>query len=514
MPSLRSVSIEPLNQERVTKEYDISRIRELALTAIRHSIIIVDGSRDDQPIIFANRAFAELTGYSVEEVVGKNCRFMSGPDTSAETRAEIRAALAKRVPFEGMILNYHKDGTAFWNEISITPVDDDGGQFWIGVQNDVTERLELETRLRESQRLEAIGKLSGGIAHDFNNILALVLGNAEIIAEDAERGSLAAEAASDIIEAATGGSKLVTRMLQYARGEGGLREEVGVNAIVEDMVALLTRTIGDPVRLETNLSAAVGRVCVDRTLFETALLNLALNARDAMASGGIVKISTRRRSNAGPALGTVAIISVSDTGKGMDEATKARAFEPFFTTKHDGRGNGLGLAMVYNFVKQSGGDVLIESAPGRGTTVSMLLPIDEPTIRSVPAADRRPQILVVEDDPKVRKMLALHLDRGGYAVDEVESAEEALDALQGGLVPALLLSDIRLRDGMTGVELVMQLKSRDAAFPMLLMTGFSDELEKYADAIENVPVLRKPFRSADLLSKIDRAIERRTAAIS
>ncbi|PCD02174.1 hybrid sensor histidine kinase/response regulator [Sphingomonas spermidinifaciens] len=488
-----------------SKDYDISRLRELALDAIQQSVIIADANQDGRPIVFVNRAFSDLTGYTSVEAIGRSCDFLAGPETNPEKRTEMRDALDARAPFTGLLLNYRKDGSAFWNEISLVLLDDgQSGSFWMGTQTDVTERRDLEARLRESQRMEAIGKLSGGIAHDFNNILALILGNAEIIASEAVHGSLTREAAADIMEAADGGSKLVTRMLQYARGENGELDEVPVNAVIEDVVTLLARTISDRIHVQTDLSPAVGRVRLDRTLFETALMNLVLNARDAMPAGGTVKITTRRRVNAGPKLGTAALVSVSDSGTGMDAETIERAFEPFFTTKIGGRGNGLGLAMVYNFVKQSGGDVSIDSVVGQGTTVAMLLPVEEPSVRAAPPHDARESILLVEDDPKIRKVLALHLDKAGYSVAEVGSAEEAIDLLTSGFEPALLISDIRLRDGMTGIELARRLASESSRMPILLMTGFAEELGIESDRIDGISVLRKPFRIEELLSEAER----------
>ncbi len=499
--------ITALTPEHVRKAYDILRIQKLALGAISQSVVIADVDREGTPVIFANEAFVELTGYGADEIIGQSCRILQGPETSPDACEKMRDAIAAHAPYSGLILNYRKDGSAFWNDVSLTPIDNDElGRFMVGVQRDVTEQLDLEARLRESQRMEAIGKLSGGIAHDFNNILALILGNAEIIAAEAAKESVAHDAASDIIEAADGGSKLVARMLQYARGEGGDNEDVPINDVIEAVVTLLRRTIGEPVRLEADLSAAVGRVHIDRTLFETALMNLVLNARDAMPKGGTIRISSRRQSNAGPTLGPAAIIAVSDSGVGMDDATKARAFEPFFTTKQVGRGNGLGLAMVYNFVKQSGGDISIETAPGRGTTVTMVLPIAPSQINLAVAGDELQHVLVVEDDAKVRKMLAAHLSRGGYAVDQASSAEEALALIESGLMPSMVISDIRLCEGMTGVELVAILQERGAKFPMLLMTGFAEELEANANQIHGVPVLRKPFRSMLLLSEVNRMI--------
>lgn len=497
----------PFAKRQQSKDYDIPRIRELALGAIRHSVLIADAEREGAPVVFANAAFTVLTGYAAEEVIGRNCGFLAGPDTDQAVRTEMREAIAAERPFSGLLLNYRKDGSAFWNEVSIELLQDEGhGRFWMGTQTDVTERRELEMRLRESQRMEALGKLSGGIAHDFNNILALILGNAEIISGEASRGSLTRDAAADIIEAAQGGSDLVTRMLQYARGENGISSEVQLNAAIEDVVALLARTMSHRVDVQTDLSAAIGHVRLDRTLFETALMNLVLNARDALDGSGTIRIMTRRRGNAGPLLGTVAVVSVSDSGVGMDEATAARAFEPFFTTKAAGLGNGLGLAMVYNFVKQSGGDLSIDSAPGRGTTVTMLLPIDEPAVRSIDASDESRRILLVEDDAKLRKVLVLHLERAGYSIVEAAGAEEAVALIDGGLYPAMLVSDIRLREGMTGVGLIKLLAERGHAFPMLLMTGFAEELDAGSNLIDGVTVLRKPFRTDELLAEVERRV--------
>lgn len=325
------------------RKHDIYRIRELALKAIPQSIVVTDNSVENQPIIFANEAFEILTGYSQDEIIGRNCNFLSGEGTSLDTRREIKSAIAERRRFRGNILNYRRDGTPFWNDLTIVPIDDRvDRQFFVGVQVDVTERLALEASLRESQKMEALGKLSGGIAHDFNNILALILGNAEFIAADMPAGSPLREAANDIIEAADGGSSLVARMLQFARGQGDQAELVNVNQTVRDVLSLLQRTMGNAVTLESDLSDAVDCVQVDRTMFQNALVNLALNSRDAMPDGGKIRIVTRRRSQAAPGLPNAVVVTVTDSGAGMDAATRERAFEPFFTTKDAGRGTGLG----------------------------------------------------------------------------------------------------------------------------------------------------------------------------
>ena len=483
------------------KEVDIVRLRESALEAVPQGILITDSSQPDNPIIYANPAFERLTGYAAGEIIGRNCRFLAGPDTSPQTRAEIRAAIAANRPFHGVILNYRKDGSQFWNELTIAPIREEGeDRYCVGVQVDVTTRLELEDRLRESQKMEALGRLSGGIAHDFNNILALILANAELIAQEVAPGSPVAEAAGDIVEAAEGGSKLVARMLQFARGYGAVAEEVNVNQAVGDVIRLLGHAIGEGIRIRTDLDDDAGPVSVDKTLFETALLNLALNARDALPHGGVITFATRRVTNAAPGLPQAVEVTVHDNGVGMDKATQRRAFEPFFTTKKAGRGTGLGLSTVYSFATQSHGRVSIASARGDGAVVTLLLPPAERTAAAVQAGEAMPEarMLVVDDDGKVRKALALHLTRAGHAVDEAANAEEAL-ALIEARKPQALISDIRLRAEMSGIELVAAARRRWPGLPAILITGFADELEEGQTEIGGVPVLRKPFRADDLL---------------
>jgi PAS domain S-box-containing protein len=460
------------------------------------------------PIIYANAAFEELTGYTATEIIGKNCNVLAGPETAPEMSQRMGEAMAENRSFRGIMLNYRKDGSQFWNDVTIVPVDDGpDARYFVGVQVDVTERLALEASLRESQKMEALGKLSGGIAHDFNNILALVMGNAELIMTEAMPGSVMMQAATDIVEAADGGSHLVSRMLQFARGQSEVAEAVSVNDVVRDVVALLSRTMGDSRRFDTDLSAAVGTVAVDKTLFETAIINLALNARDATPSGETIRIQTRRRANAGPGLENAAVVSVIDTGHGMEEEVRRRAFEPFFTTKQAGDGSGLGLSMVYRFVQQSGGDVVIDSAPGYGTTVNLLLPLKQPspaarTDDAIAAAT--PRVLVVEDDGGVRKVLALHLSRAGYVVDEAANAAEAMALVLGDQAYDLVISDIRMGESMTGIDLVAAIRAERPGIPMLLITGFADELEAPPSHIDGVPILYKPFKMKELIETVAR----------
>jgi signal transduction histidine kinase len=222
--------------------------------------------------------------------------------------------------------------------------------------------------------MEALGKLTGGIAHDFNNLLALILGNAEVIVGHNPPDTVTGQAAGDIVEAALAGSALVRRMLDFSRGHRRQPQRISVNRVVGDVIALITRSIPEAIAVRGDLSPAAGEVEVDATVLETALINLALNARDAMQEGGVLTFRTARRPGALEGHSSAVAVSVSDNGSGMDDETARRAFEPYYTTKGPERGTGLGLAMVYSFAEQSGGRATLASEPGRGTTVELLLP--------------------------------------------------------------------------------------------------------------------------------------------
>lgn len=494
-----------------SKEPNIARFRELALGALPQSVIVTKASDRANPIIYANPAFCDLTGYSCDEVMGRDCDMLGGVGTSKESRSEMREAVEARRRYHGVILNYRKDGTPFWNDLTIVPIEDDSDLYFVGIQSDVSQQIALEAGLRESQKMDALGKLSGGIAHDFNNILALIMGNAEIIAGEHVDPSIA-EAAREIIEAAESGSELVRRMLQFAGGQSET-EQVNVNHLIRNVVMMLRRTMGDTVRIETDLSEAVGEVSADKVMFRTALMNLALNARDALPDGGTVRIATRRRVQPVATIEDGVVITVADEGIGMDEATVKRAFEPFFTTKHAGRGTGLGLSMVYRFTVEAGGTVSIASVKGEGTTISLILPVSASATTTldghVPSAPRT-RVMLVEDDPKMRKMLALHLSRAGYVLDEASGAAEAIDLVCGGGDHHLIISDIRLGAGMNGIDLVTAIRARRPGLPILLITGHSDELDQAPNQIDGVPILRKPFRVQDLLRTVEQMLTKST----
>ena len=475
-----------------------------ALDTIAQGVILTDSQTPDNPIVYANVGFERLTGYRRDEIIGRNCRFLQGAETDPAEVAAMRAAIADQAGYSGTIRNYRKDGTPFWNELTIAPVGSgsETGRFFVGFQADVTERLQLEERLRESQKMEALGKLAGGVAHDFNNLLALTLINAELILDECGDRPQAKEAAGDIISAVEAGSGLVRGMLDFARDRTRAATPIDVNRLVADTVGLLRRTVREPVRIDVELCDDELVVDADRAMFETALINLALNARDAMPTGGRLLFRTRLRSDAFGVGSPGLVLTVSDTGCGMDETAVRRAFEPYYTTKGPERGTGLGLSMVYSFAVQSGGEAAIRSGVDEGTAVELLLPLKAGPTRGQDGRDGGRRILIVEDEAKLRRTMTSLLRREGYVVDHAANVAEALELVQAPSAYDLILSDIRLPGDKNGIDLVRELIGRGDKSGFVLMTGFTDQLEAETRDLGGIAVLRKPFRAQALLDAV------------
>ena len=292
--------------------------------------------------------------------------------------------LRDRIPCRVELLNYRKDGTTFWNDLSISPVTNAAGDVthFIGVQTDVTERRKLEEQFRQSQKMEAVGQLAGGVAHDFNNMLAVILGYCENLSESDRFGDMEREFLGEIRGAAQRAADLTRKLLAFSRKEVLEPKVLNLNDIVVDLEKMMRRLIGEDVELLTKTAPALWNALIDPGQMEQVIMNLAVNVRDAMPNGGALTLETSNveiQAGDGEAPadfkpGRYVRLSVSDTGHGMDEAVKARIFEPFFTTKEPGKGTGLGLASVYGTIKQSNGHIFATSEPGRGTTFTIYLP--------------------------------------------------------------------------------------------------------------------------------------------
>ncbi|WP_140882161.1 PAS domain-containing protein [Muricoccus nepalensis] len=482
--------------------------------------------RIDGTVSYMNQAAERLHGWRREDWLGRPAARL--PPEEAGGGDPVASVLADGA-WTGQLVQRRRDGTSLVVEARWTLMRhaDGSPRAILAVSTDITARLELEARLRQSQRLEAVGQLTGGVAHDFNNLLTVILGNAEILMESLEAGELR-EMAEMTMSAAERGAALTSRLLSFSRRQALDPKVVEVNALLSQLGAMLRRTIGEQVELRLRPAPDLWCALIDPPQLESAVLNLCLNARDAMPAGGRVTIATRNldldpaeaaaeRARGGGddlAPGRYVVVEVVDTGAGMPPEVVSRAFEPFFTTKEVGQGSGLGLSMVYGFMKQSGGHVSINSVPGLGTAIRLFVPSTHarPAALLAPAEARDAggweRILLVEDDPLVRDHVAAQLREMGYRVALVGDAAEALGALRGGTFD-LLFTDVVMPGGMNGLDLAGEARRLHPGLRVLLTSGYTDSaLSRHGAPEPGVRLLRKPYRRRDLADAVRRAIER------
>ena len=345
-----------------------------AVQMSRMPMILADPHQEDCPIIFCNRAFEKLTGYAQEEILGRNCRFLQGSGTDPETVDRIRHAVARKEDSHEELFNYRKDGSGFWNALFVSPVFGTEGEllYFFASQLDVTRRHEAEAVLQQAQRLETLGSMASGVAHEFNNLMTIVLGSLAQIERGMQEGSRDLQRLERANWAARQAGRLTQQMLSFARRQFHDNQELDLNELVGNFDGILAQMAGTGVKLKVELAPEPLPVELDSGQMEMALLNLVRNAADAMPGGGTLLIRTAKRHVDGSAMAEVA---VHDQGAGMPQEVVKRAIEPFFTTKQKGAGTGLGLSMVNGFTGQSGGKMDIESAVGRGTTVTLGFPM-------------------------------------------------------------------------------------------------------------------------------------------
>ncbi len=419
------------------------------------------------------------------------------------------------------------DGSKRWFELRIEPVPE--GVVILSLDIDARrraeqERVRLEAQLRQAQKMDAIGRLAGGVAHDFNNLLAIILSNTECALEGAAPEHPLRHELEEIRSATTRAASLARQLLSVSRREVLQFVLLDLNALVRSLEGTARRVLGAGVKLETQLAADLGAVRADSGQLERALLNLLVNARDAMPSGGVLRIETanvelgeRRDPQVAGLAGPAVALVVSDTGEGMSPEVQARLFEPFFTTKPEGEGTGLGLAIVYGIVQQSGGEILVDSEPGKGTTFRIHLPrqVDEASAvssdRGAVESHGAESVLVVEDCVAIRRVVGRTLERAGYCVSLVESAEHALafvEALDGPL--HLLVTDLSL-PGMDGTELAARVRARFPSLRVLYMSGHSEDRVRPQAAATVWRFVQKPFATAQLLAKVRETLDAKPA---
>jgi PAS domain S-box-containing protein len=477
-----------------------------------------------------NPAALALYAATREQVIGCTIDEILSPAQADSVNTQLSTCLSNEGAthcewvYEGSIL----EGVA-----SPLPAPAAGGRQIAISARDVTERRNLEEQLRQSQKMEAVGQLTGGLAHDFNNLLTGIMGALDILQRRMSHGQ--SVDASPYITVARGAAQraaaLTQRLLAFARRQPLDAQSINVNRLVRDMHDLIDRTMGPTIHVEIDAAAALWNAWVDPNQLENALLNLCINARDAMPKGGRLVIETRnqrvektRAAEHGMQVGDYVLLSVSDTGTGMSAAVMAKVFEPFFTTKPTGEGTGLGLSMVYGFARQSGGHVWIESEVNSGTTVRIVLPrhvgapiphehSDDPTIPR--RAQRGETILVVDDEPMIRMWVTEVLHDLGYVTLEAENGLEGLKLVNSDRRIDLLITDIGLPGGIDGRQLAAAVRAVRNTLPILLMTGYGEDVEgQFMPAVIGEDVLRKPFSMHELALRVSSIFQNETFRIS
>jgi PAS domain S-box-containing protein len=473
-------------------------------------------------VTFWNPAAERIFGWSAEEVIGHPL-----PVIPEDQRDEFREWLGSFRRAEKLVAverpRRRKDGTLITVSIWTAPLKDAGGNIrgTIAIDSDVTEQKLLEEQFRQSQKLEAVGRLAGGVAHDFNNLLTVVLGFAEMLSAEAAGSPQLQEYAREIEYAATRASALTMQLLAFSRRQVSQPGVLDLNEVVAHSMKLLDRVIGEDIVIQTHMDPNLGLIKADPIHIDQVIMNVVLNARDAMPHGGKLTIETAAvlldEHYAGRHIGVVpgpySMLAISDAGVGMDAATKNRLFEPFFTTKEVGKGTGLGLSIVYGIVKQSGGEILVYSEPGHGTTFKIYFPVAE-TPAETSGADAHgahsggtETVLVCEDESVIRKLVQTMLTRQGYRVIEAETPEQAKAIVARGEDNIdLLLTDV-VMPGSSGFELAKQLQQIRPGLKVLYMSGYTDHrLMSTFETETGIPFLQKPFSAASLGQRVREAL--------
>jgi len=510
-------------EERREAEAKLRQTQSLVTATLEAAPFAITAMAPDRSVLLWNRAAETIFGYTAEEAIGRVLPIV--PEEDGTASAEIVQRMAEGQIIRNLALRRRrKDGSFVEIRFSGGPVYEDGHlRAVVGLLEDATQTTALERQLIQAQKMEAIGNLTGGMAHDFNNLLGIIIGNLDLA-----RGSKAlqpddAELVGDALDAALRGAELTRRLLAFARRQPLKPERVDLNALIGDIVKLLTRTLGEGVEISLDLTPDLWPIVIDPAQLEASLANLATNARDAMPQGGKLMISTMNRhldadyASLFPevAPGDYALIEVSDTGSGIPPDLIGRIFEPFFTTKEAGKGTGLGLSMVFGFVKQSGGHINVYSEPDVGTTFRLYLPrapegtaAEAPAERGLLAQGRGEVVLAVEDNAALRRVVLRQLHDLGYRALEAESAAAALATCEREKVD-LLFTDVILAGGADGYALAREVRRRWPETAVVLTSGFPQmKFDNDSGWKDEFVLLSKPYRRRDLAQALRDALEK------
>ena len=538
-PAILSVLVDVTEAKKMEAERarHVERLRllEMSVSRLNDVVMITKAAPLEKPgpeIVYVNEAFERVTGYSAEEAIGNTPRMLQGPDTDPVALARLRGALERAEPVRVEVINYTKAGIPYWLELDVAPVRNDAGELthFVAVERDTTEQHRAsealrrsEELLRQAQKMEAIGNLAGGIAHDFNNLLSVILSYTSLIVDDLPPADPLRQDLEEVHRAGLRATDLTRQLLAFSRKQILQPSVVDVSAVVRGVEKMLGRMLGEDIELALHLSADAGRAFVDPSQLEQVIMNLVVNARDAMPDGGNITIETSgavldeayAAAHAGVKPGSYVLMAVTDTGVGMNRATQERIFEPFFTTKEQGKGTGLGLSTVYGIVQQSGGHIWIYSEPGQGTTFKIYLPRTD-RIEDAPAEQTQPAdslrgcetILLVEDDSPVRHVVRSILLKGGYHVLEAQNGGEAfLLCEQFGATIHLLLTDV-VMPRMSGRQLAERLAVVRPTMKVLFLSGYTENTVVHHGVLDaGVEFLAKPILPEALLKKVRQVLD-------
>ena len=496
----------------------IDALTNALFASVPDALFVLKVEDDDRFVLTdLNLAFTRAFRVSDDRVRGREIRALVPQPFAERLVSHFHRVLSADRPVTTRENPQFPDGPRHWESI-LAPVKNSDGvaDRIVGSIRDITERVVGEQRLQESQRMEAVGQLTGGVAHDFNNLLQVIRGNLELLEGAVESNERAKVRLKNAIFGADRAAQLTRQLLAFARRQPLTPQVVNLSRLVSEMADLLRRTLGETIEVETVVGGGLWNTMADAAQVESAILNLALNARDAMPGGGRLTVEITNasldeayaRSERDVAPGQYVMLAVSDTGSGMNEETRARVFEPFFTTK--GNGTGLGLSMVYGFVKQSSGHIQIYSEPDKGTTVKIYLPRahqaeSRPVLRLVEtdaAVDAR-TILVVEDEEAVRAAALAMLDELGYRRLEAADAAEALAVIESGAVVDLVFSDVVMPGPVGARELADRLRALRPGVPILFTSGYTDNAVIHHGRLDDgVSLISKPYARAELAQRL------------
>ncbi len=495
-----------------------------AIEQAAEAIVITD---TDGTIQYVNPAFERITGYSREEAIGQNHRILKSGEHDENFYEELWGTITRGEVWTGHFINRKKDGTLYEEDATISPIRKANGEIvkYVEVKRDVTREVALEAQFHQAQKMEATGRLAGGVAHDFNNILNVILVYSGFMKEELPSGDPWRDDLEEIERAARRAVGLTRSLLAFSRRQVMTPQPLNLNDVARGMGKMLEKMLGEDIELRIKLDEDLGIVSADWGQIEQMIMNLAVNARDAMPRGGKLTIESfnvildenyadQHKTEDTVLPGPYVMLGVNDTGHGMTEETKEHIFEPFFTTKDVDKGTGLGLATVYGIIKQSNGYIWVYSEPGAGTTFKIYLPKTEEAAEEVIKKEQvvgpltgDETVLVVEDDEHVRKATARILSNGGYKIIEAGDQIEAEKKFKEAEKIDLLLTDVIMPRG-NGHELAQKLTGLKPELKVLYMSGYSGEImDHHGILIEDIKLIQKPFPAKELLRQVREVLD-------